>query len=67
MSLAGIFGYFAHKPGLPLPRNAVANRGRRAAWQVKADDVRRENAARRRQIRLTVRAGAPVVIDREGP
>jgi len=67
VSLAGIFGYFAHKPGLPLPRNAVANRGRRAAWQVKADDVRRENAARRRQIRLTVRAGAPVVIDREGP
>jgi hypothetical protein len=67
VSLAGILGYFAHKPGRPLPQNAIANRARAAAWQVLRDSVRRENGNRRREVRLTVRSGAPVIIDRESP
>jgi len=67
VSLAGVFGYFAHKPGRPLPENVTANRDRQAAWQVVVDSVRRENGARRRDVRLTIRSGAPVTIDREAP
>lgn len=67
VSLAGLFGYFAHKPGRPLPENVVANRERRAAWQIVVDSVRRENGARRREVRLTIRSGVPVIIDREAP
>ncbi len=67
VSLAGIFGYFARKPGQPLPHSVVVNRERRADWQVKVRVVQHENTARRRDVQLTLRSGKPVIIEREAP
>jgi hypothetical protein len=67
ISLTGIVGYFTQRPGRPIPENMRANRATRAAWQVRAQDVARENADRRRNVRLTVRVQRPLQIEREGP
>ena len=67
VSLAGILGYFARKPGQPLPQSIAVNSERRAAWQGKVGDVQHENTVRRRTVQLTLRSGKPVVIEREAP
>jgi hypothetical protein len=67
VSLTGLIGFLSQRPGHPLPENARANRALRDAWQRRVDAIAHENADRRRDVRLTVHAGAPLPIEQEAP
>ena len=66
-TLAGIYALFRHHPGNAIPENVVRNQAVRARWRAAADSVARANVARRRDVRLRVRAGEPVVQSPEAP
>jgi hypothetical protein len=60
LSIAGIAGFLTHRPGQLIVANAAANRTRWDAWQAQIQTVGRENAERRRDVRVTVKVGTPV-------
>jgi hypothetical protein len=63
LGLAGIVGFFAERPGRPLPDHIAANAAVRAQWQRDLDRARAENARRRRDVRLRVTAGVQRAIE----
>ena len=65
ISLAAVFGFRGERRPQPVPAAIAANRALQAAWQRQADSVRAVNAARQREVRILIRAGAPHVT--EGP
>lgn len=67
VSFSGIVGFLTQRPGRPIPGNIAANRVQRDAWRRLADAAQAENTVRRREARLTVRAGHPVVMGGERP
>jgi hypothetical protein len=67
VSIAGIYAFFRHHPGEPLPQNAAKNQVVRDQWRAERDRIGRENATRRGDLRLHVRAGDPIVITPEAP
>lgn len=62
LGAAGIVGYQLLRRPQPIPENIAANRVLRRAWQQQADSVRTQNDARRRELRLVIRAGRPRVV-----
>jgi hypothetical protein len=62
VSLAGIGGFVARRAGLPIARNIEANRARRSSWAAEVDSLTRENAARRADVRVSIRAGTPSAV-----
>jgi FlgD Ig-like domain len=67
VTIAGIAAFFTHHPGRPIPGNAAHNRALRDDWQRAVDDVTRRNAQRVREVRIRIRAGAPLLVTPEGP
>ena len=67
IGLTGLLGYVLHRPGRPLPANVRANQALRDAWQRRVAAATAENARRRRDVRLVVRAGEPSAIQPRGP
>jgi hypothetical protein len=67
LGLAGLFGYLVHRPGRPLVANMRANQTVRDAWQRRVATATAENARRRRDVRVVVRAGEPTAIQPRGP
>ena len=63
VGVAGFVGFFAHKPR-PLEANVRANASQREAWKKKLDQVKAENVARLRTMRLVVRAGPETIAER---
>lgn len=57
VGLAGIIGFFSHKPGRTLDANVAANRAIRQAWMAERDSVAALNLGRRRDAGVVVRAG----------
>jgi len=57
LGTAGLYGFQVQRRPQPIPENIAANQALRLAWQRQADSVSAENAARRRNIGLTIRAG----------
>jgi len=62
LGAAGIVGYQLQRRPQPIPENIAANRVLRRAWQQQADSLRAVNDARRRELRLVIRAGPPRVV-----
>jgi hypothetical protein len=56
LGIAGFIGFPLQRRPRPLPENMAANQARRLAWQRQADSVRAENAARRQDVTLVIRA-----------
>jgi hypothetical protein len=66
-TLAGIYALFRRHPGDAIHENVARNQVMRVRWRAAADSVARANVARRRDVRLRVRAGEPVVQGPEAP
>ena len=62
VAVASIVGFFLQRPGRPIPENIAANQALRDRWTADHDAVARQNADLKRQVRLTVHAGAAEVI-----
>ena len=67
IGFAGVLGYLLHRPGRPLGTNVRANAVLRAEWQRRVAAVTAENARRRQDVRVVVRAGEPNAIQPRGP
>lgn len=67
IGFAGLLGYVLHRPGRPLPANVRANQTLRDAWQRRVASTTTENARRRREVHVVVRAGEQTVIQPRGP
>lgn len=67
VTLAGLVAFLSHHPGRAIPENAVHNRRLQDAWRREVADVTRHNAQRTREVRVTIRAGALVVMTPEHP
>lgn len=67
VSLSGVYGFLAQRPGRPLEANVVANRALRDAWERRRDQVVQENATRRRDLRLRIVTGPATPVERETP
>ncbi|MBI1722707.1 MAG: hypothetical protein HYR48_02235 [Gemmatimonadetes bacterium] len=63
IAASGLLGFLAERPGRPIPANIAANRALRDAWQRRAEEVRAQNAERRRDARLVIIAGRPVATE----
>jgi hypothetical protein len=59
LGVAGVAGLQVQRRPQPIPANIAANQALRLGWQRRADAVRAENAARRQEVRLVIRADAP--------
>jgi len=57
LGTAGLFGFQFQRKPQPIAENIAANQALRLGWQRQTDSVVAENAARRRNIGLTIRAG----------
>jgi hypothetical protein len=66
VGLAGALGYVLHRPGRPLMANISANQALRVRWQQRVAAVKAENARRRDDVRLAIRAGEPTAIKPSG-
>lgn len=62
LTIAGLIGFFHHRPGRPLPENISANIALRDGWQTQARTTSAENVIRAQQKRLDVHAGNPEII-----
>jgi hypothetical protein len=62
VTLVGIGGFIARRAGLPIERNIESNRERRGAWAAQVDSLTRQNAARRADVRVSIRAGVPTTV-----
>ncbi len=67
IGVAGLVGYVLHRPGRPLVANVRANQTLRDAWQRRVATTTAENARRRREVHVVVRAGEPSLIQPRGP
>ena len=67
IGVAGLLGYVLHRPGRPLTGNVRANQALRDAWQRRVETTKAENARRRQDVRLVVRAGEATAIQPRGP
>ncbi len=67
IGLAGLVGSVLHRPGRPLAANVRANQALRDAWQRRVEATQADNARRRRDVRLVVRAGEATAIQARGP
>jgi hypothetical protein len=67
IGLAGLLGYVLHRPGRPLAGNVRANQALRDAWKQRVATTTAENARRRRDVRVVVRANEPTAIQPRGP
>jgi hypothetical protein len=56
---AGVAAFQSQRRAQPIPANIAANQAVRLAWQRRAEAVRAANAAKRQEVHLVVRAGAP--------
>ncbi len=63
VSLAGVVGFFTHRPGRAMPANIEANAALRRAWQEQAEATARENVARRADVRLVIESGRPSIVE----
>lgn len=63
ISLAGIAGFLQKRPGRPIPANVAHNDSLRRTWRDRIAAVLQENDRRRADVRITVRAGTPQVIE----
>ena len=63
LGVAGVVGFQVRRRPQQIPANIAANQALRLSWQRQADAIRAENAARRQEVRLVVRAGAPRAVD----
>ena len=63
LDVAGVVGFQVRRRPQQIPANIAANQALRLSWQRQADAIRAENAARRQEVRLVVRAGAPRAVD----
>lgn len=67
LTLGGIAGFLANRPGQVMAENVEYNEGLRRAFQESFEAVAQENARRRADVRLTIRTGEPTVVrQREG-
>lgn len=66
VTIAGVAAFLSHRPGQNLPGNTLYNRTLRENWKRNAADITRRNADQRRQARIIVRPGAPVLTMPEG-
>lgn len=62
LTIAGLIGFFQHRPGRPLPENINANIALRDGWQNQVRTTTAENVIRAQQKRLDVHSGVPAVI-----
>lgn len=67
VTIAGIVAFLSHHPGRAMPENAAHNRVLRDAWRREVENVTRGNAQRAREVRVVIRAGAPVLMTPEEP
>jgi len=67
IGLAGLLGYVLNRPGRSLAANVRANQALRDAWQRRVEITTAENARRRQDVRLVVRAGEATAIQPRGP
>ncbi len=63
MSVAGIVGFVARRPGRPLPENIAANRALQADWDERVRDITAENADRIANTRMVIETGASRKVD----
>ena len=61
--IAGVIGFTRGRQPQPIPANIAANQTLRLAREHEADAVRAQNAERRRELRLVIRAGVPRTIE----
>lgn len=66
VTIAGVAAFLSHRPGRNLPGNTLYNRTLRENWKRNAADISRRNADQRRQARIVIRPGAPVLTMPEG-
>jgi hypothetical protein len=64
IAVAGAVAVLSHPSGKPIPTNVAYNRQIRENWERQVDEVKKENAERRKNVRLIVRTGEQTV--REG-
>jgi len=67
IGVAGLLGYVLHRPGRPLAANVRANQTLRDVWQRRVETTTAENARRRRDVRVVIRAGEPTAIQPRVP
>jgi hypothetical protein len=67
VSLTGIYGFLAQRPGRRIPANIAVNRAARETWERRRDQVAQENATRRRNVRLRVLAGTVIDSEQDNP
>jgi len=67
IGVAGLLGYVLHRPGRPLAANVRANQTLRDVWQRRVETTTAENARRRRDVRMVIRAGEPTAIQPRVP
>ncbi|MGA2384289.1 MAG: hypothetical protein ABSG61_12740 [Gemmatimonadales bacterium] len=63
LGVAGFLGFQNQRRPQPIPENIAANLALRLNWQRQVDSVRTENAARRANGRLVIRAGAARILE----
>lgn len=63
IAASGLLGFLAQRSGRPIPANIAANRALRDAWQRRVEEIRTQNAERRRDVRLVIIAGRPVTTE----
>jgi hypothetical protein len=61
LTIGAIVGFVVNRPGRPIPENVEANEALRREAREQAEAVALENARRREDVRLVVRAREPVV------
>lgn len=62
LTIAGLIGFFHHRPGKPLPENISANAALREGWENSVRTTNAENVIRVQQKRLDVHTGAAEII-----
>ena len=67
VGLAGLVGYFLHRPGRPLEANIRANHAVRETWQQRLATVQADNTRRVGDVRLAIRAGEPTSLQPRRP
>jgi hypothetical protein len=67
VSVAGIIGFFTHRPGRPILSNVEANATLRRNWQQRAEQVARTNEARRADVQLIIETGAATILEHRTP
>ena len=67
VTIAGVLGFFKPAPGPSIPENVASNQRLRQEWLDSVEAVEQENARRRADVRVSVRAAAPTISDFENP